>query len=184
MSLVKKLKIFKCLICKFPVTNKQKSICCDNCDNLIHLSCSKISMKHFNFLSKNKEENFYCKFCTLYSCGKCDKPVFNHHKALLCESSCGKWFHIKCINVSVASYKSLGKSSLPWFCLGCFTPPFHSLDKQKLESIFGLSSMEKITKKEILKQPLQTNCSVCSRKINKSKIYKALPCLSCSSLVN
>ena len=186
MPIHKKFKIFKCLLCKYPITKNQSSLCCDKCDNWIHLSCSKITIRHFNTLSISESEKYFCKLCENFSCGRCDKAVFNNHNAIQCGSSCGKWFHLKCTNMTLATYKKLGESSDPWFCYNCYQRPFQNIDINELSSFFGHTQIEKSTIKAISRFSLSHNCSICSichRKINSSKTHKALPCLGCNHLV-
>ena len=56
-----------------------------------------------------------------YPCGECTKPVKNNQNGILC-SKCSKWFHIKCIGMSVEMFRSyyLPHSDENWLCCTCF----------------------------------------------------------------
>ena len=123
MAATNKEKFVKCLQCK-QIKESQNSICCDKCNNWIHLRCSKVGKSFFKSLVDTPTTKFYCDFCKNFSCGKCDKPVFNDQNAVQCDSICNKWFHIKCVNINKITNKDLKKSIEPWFCNGCYSPPF------------------------------------------------------------
>ena len=50
--------------------------------------------------------------------------------------------------------------------------------------MFGEDKIESRTKKIIRAIKFDHNCSVCTRKINKNQLQKALPCASCLSLIH
>ena len=181
-----KPEVFKCLQCRKFVLSNQNSICCDKCDQWIHLRCSKMKIKDFKELSEQPEAKFYCNFCLNYPCGKCDKPVYNHHNSLFCEAGCGKWFHLKCTNVTLNQYNLFTRDpSLPsWCCIGCYMPPFHDLNDIEIGLEFFDNDFETSTREELSKKAYDTRCSVCARKIMKNKFSRALACRSCASLVH
>ena len=54
-------------------------------------------------------------------CPKCKCEVKSEDKATVCDT-CGNWFHIQCIKISVKQYDLMKKEELKfmhWFCSGC-----------------------------------------------------------------
>ena len=187
--MAKKPENFKCLKCRKIVYKNQNSICCDKCDQWIHLKCSKMRLKEFKkFLDpENSGMKYFCSFCTDYPCGKCEKPIYDDSNSLQCESECGKWFHLRCTCVSLSEYKIFlnnPETSLPWFCFACYKPPFHDLTDTEMSNLICTNDFEKLTIKELAKHCYNTTCSVCRRKINKDKVQKALICKNCQSLIH
>ena len=60
----------------------------------------------------------------------------------------------------------------------------YELTRNELIKSLNYTKLEKRTLKELKKKDMNTKCAVCSRKINDKKKHKALPCLSCRSLVH
>ncbi|KAG8261108.1 hypothetical protein J6590_081365 [Homalodisca vitripennis] len=60
-----------------------------------------------------------------YPCGKCEKNVKS--SAILC-SMCNKWFHFKCVNLTITDVKTMEKEQFleDWRCLNCY-----SIDKNE-----------------------------------------------------
>ena len=52
-----------------------------------------------------------------FPCAVCEKPVRSNQKGILCDG-CGKWFHIKCIDMDLVTYVALSNSQDQWFCGG------------------------------------------------------------------
>ena len=55
------------------------SICCDVCDQWLHVSCSGLTHKKFKQLSEDQNSKWYCKLCIEESFvfGKLDKIAFS-----------------------------------------------------------------------------------------------------------
>ena len=165
----------------------QNSICCDNCDNWIHLRCSKIGLKAFKILNKDENSTFFCDYCKKYKCGKCDKPVFNNQNALFCESDCRKWYHLKCTKVSLETYQKFNKNNKcgSWFCSSCLSFPFHNLTNVELIANSSFECKAEIEFDAIIKSnEFSSKCSICLRKIKENKKHKSMPCTTCKSLVH
>lgn len=54
-------------------------------------------------------------------CGACKNEVSDDDDALFCDGSCGKWFHMHCVNISIDDYKKIGdlKDIVLWMCAAC-----------------------------------------------------------------
>lgn len=52
-------------------------------------------------------------------CGVCDKKVKENEDAVFCEDVCFKWHHIKCVGISIRSYKALQQGSKAYKCDKC-----------------------------------------------------------------
>ena len=50
-----------------------------------------------------------------HPCGGCQRPVAKTHRALQCDV-CYYWWHIKCANISPATYTDMCGSDDPWVC--------------------------------------------------------------------
>ena len=126
-----------CPKCRKGVSENQNSICCNDCNNLFHLKCTRIKTKA---LRNDFTSEFCCFFCKHYQCGKCSLPVFDYQNSICCDSSiCDTRFHLKCTGISIHKFnilKSQNKSDF-WFCKNCYDPPFSSLSgKQSFVTVF------------------------------------------------
>ena len=118
-------------------------------------------------------------FVKNFPCGKCDLPVFPHHKALCCDSNdCDKWYHLKCTKVSMLQYKEFTSRHYKgtWICTPCLAIPFSGLTNTEFlatvsHHVFDNSSFP-------------DKCALCSKKINQNKKNKCLPCRTCDHLVH
>ena len=180
----------KCLKCQKFVYPQQNSICCDKCNKWLHLKCSILTKSEFELFCDPKNSNlcFFCHYCQNFPCGKCNLPVYEHHNSILCEGGCDKWFHLKCTNVSLKKYVQFNKTpedSPAWFCNSCYIPPFSDLNNKDLfQTLQILDELERNTTKEISKCQPKKICSVCTRKVDSKKVYKALICKCCNSMVH
>ena len=55
-----------CSVCgKSCITNRQNCLCCNICDEWVHLKCTDLTLNDFNFLSspENFEKPYYCNLC-------------------------------------------------------------------------------------------------------------------------
>ena len=177
----------KCPKCRYFVNDNTNSVCCDDCDHWFHLKCSGLKLKEFKSLVKDSSSKFICNFCSNYKCGKCNKPVFDHQNGIGCDI-CNIWYHLKCSKHSLNDYVSMSKSEEAWVCTDCSTFPFASINNQVfLETVETSNQLEQYTLKTINPingKTFSHKCSVCLRKIKSNKSHKALPCLSCYSLVH
>ena len=62
---------FPCKICKKPVAQNHKAVCCDVCDTWVHMKCNKINTQTYNILKKDEAS---------WSCIECSKNVFPFSK--------------------------------------------------------------------------------------------------------
>ena len=53
---------FPCGICQKEVKSKHKAICCDLCDQWIHISCNKLTKTDYNKMM-NSNLLWFCKKC-------------------------------------------------------------------------------------------------------------------------
>ena len=53
-----------------------------------------------------------------HPCGGCQRPVAKTHRAVQCDV-CYYWWHIKCANISPATYTDMCGSDDPWVCNEC-----------------------------------------------------------------
>ena len=54
---------YVCSVCKKSVLNQLKAICCDHCNQWVHIKCNNLNDFDYNLL-KSKNENWYCMLCT------------------------------------------------------------------------------------------------------------------------
>ena len=54
---------YPCSVCKKSVLNQDKAICCDYCNQWVHIKCNKLNDFDYNVL-KSKNGNWYCILCT------------------------------------------------------------------------------------------------------------------------
>ena len=50
---------YPCSVCKKSVLNQHKAICCDHCNQWVHIKCNNLNDFDYNLL-KSKNENWYC----------------------------------------------------------------------------------------------------------------------------
>ena len=50
---------YLCSVCKKSVLNQHKAICCDHCNQWVHIKCNNWNDLDYNLL-KSKNENWYC----------------------------------------------------------------------------------------------------------------------------
>ena len=177
-------KNVNCLKCRKIIHTNQNSICCDSCDNWVHVRCSGMKAKEFRALCNNPFSTFICLFCQNYKCGNCCNPVFNHQNALCCDNSeCSKWFHLKCTHVSLEKYKQFSNNSIDedWICMDCFSPPFNLCNNSELLELFNLSPTFNLN---TIHNDFDSKCPVCQRRIHVDKINKSLSCKSCMCLTH
>ena len=54
-----------------------------------------------------------------FPCIECAKPVKSNQKGIEC-STCIKWVHLKCTNLTQSQYHSLeANENIPFYCLSC-----------------------------------------------------------------
>ena len=53
-------------------------------------------------------------------CGKCKKTIPEHLKVINCHA-CGKYFHVKCCDISKNTYLNLKSSEQSWCCIKCLS---------------------------------------------------------------
>ena len=53
----------KCFFCKLNVSDIAKEICCDYCNECIHISCNELNDTDYENL-KTSNNIWYCKVCT------------------------------------------------------------------------------------------------------------------------
>ena len=81
------MKHYPCAVCKKSVLNQHKAICCDHCNQWVHIKCNDLNDLDYNLLKSNNEF-WYCilctseifPFCTVYSVmplpkGSLNKPT-------------------------------------------------------------------------------------------------------------
>ena len=95
-----------CVKCTELISKRTSSIKCDQCNNLFHIRCTKITHKMLKKEAANKTEfAFVCDFCKLCKCGHCNAPVFNNQNHITCNNSeCSLKYHLKCTNISLKAY--------------------------------------------------------------------------------
>ena len=82
-------------------------------------------------------------------CGICKRPVARNHRALRC-AGCFQDIHIKCGDVSPASYQQFVEQNLQWLCNGCNIPAFNFNDSffnasnQSISSELSESDVESV----------------------------------------
>jgi hypothetical protein len=52
-----------CGFCKKAVAKNHRAICCDLCQNWIHIKCNKLDKKDYKYFQDNIDENFFCLNC-------------------------------------------------------------------------------------------------------------------------
>ncbi len=162
-------------------------ITCSQCQHITHPRCTKLSKQEIGKLQSDNPSPYICNFCQNFKCGKCQKAVHNKDNALQCEAdTCGTWFHLKCTKISLSQYNEFnsGPDSPPWFCTDCLCAPFLNINDTDLKKLLLDNKLEKHTKKILKSNEFSNVCPICTRKIHKDKIAKALPCFPCQSLTH
>ena len=54
---------YVCSVCKKSILYQRKAICCDHCNQWVHIKCTNLTDLDYNLL-KSKDENWYCMLCT------------------------------------------------------------------------------------------------------------------------
>ena len=54
---------YHCSVYKKSVFTQYNAICCDHCDQWVHIKCNNLNDLDYNLL-KSKNENWYCIICT------------------------------------------------------------------------------------------------------------------------
>ena len=131
--------------CKCLNTIKGDSICCSTCNKWYHLKCSNLERDVFKQHLKNDKLIWNCVKCVLYKCGKCYKIIKSHQSCIECDC-CKKWIHLRCSGLDINTFKILGNSNQPWFCMSCTQDnlPFFSLDQKKLAKLFFNKEKKKL----------------------------------------
>ena len=126
---------YVCGSCNEILNTSCESIFCDGpCKSWFHVECSLLSKFDLKFQMEHEDSNWFCSECTSmaeaevhieqYSdndrCGSCSQFVRSNEKGICCEGICGKWFHIKCINLSTTQYKQLTRVKTKWACDSCY----------------------------------------------------------------
>ena len=57
------MECYPCSVCKKSVLSQHKAICCDHCNQWVHIKCNNLNDLDYNLL-KSKNENWYCIICT------------------------------------------------------------------------------------------------------------------------
>ena len=95
-----------CVKCIKSITQRSRSIQCDQCKNLLHIRCTNITNKMLK--KKIGTKPFVCEFCIVCRCGNCNIPVFNNQNHITCDNSeCSLKYHLKCTNISIKAYNLL-----------------------------------------------------------------------------
>ena len=73
-----------------------------------------------------------------YPCGVCAKAVRKNQNGIYCDG-CNLWHHIKCLDMSIDTFRELGNSeNLDWYCQKCTIPQFSdSFFENSRNSSFG-----------------------------------------------
>ena len=53
---------FNCSLCKLSVSDRAKAICCDHCNEWIHINCNELNDIDYENLKINNDI-WYCKLC-------------------------------------------------------------------------------------------------------------------------
>ena len=135
-----------CGICAHIVTDNDKALICDMCDNWIHAKCNKMSDIQYEHHEINYEDIFRCRKCR--TCGICDKLIASNQKFIYCDN-CTGLVHIKCNKFDDKQHEKYLKQQdkYPTFCLNCNQEnlPFLKLtDKQHSLTIYGIDYPEEM----------------------------------------
>ena len=114
-------------------TIKGDSICSSTCNKWYHFKWSNLKKEVFKQDTKNDKLIWNCDKCVLFKCGTCYKTIKSNQNCIECDCS-KKWIHLKCPGLDINTFKFLGNSNEPWFCMSCTQDniPFFSLDKKKI----------------------------------------------------
>lgn len=121
MESLSQLNQANCIKCMNPFLDNQDSICCDECDGWLHLSCSQLTFKQFSTLSST-DNPFYCPACCLkMECPTCSKICKVGQSSIFC-NSCEHWVHEKCSAVTPSDFLKFSNSDLIFNCCNCLFP--------------------------------------------------------------
>ena len=71
-----------CYICQNLVKNSDKAVCCDHCNNWIHIKCNNLDNLDYEYLKTNNSD-WFCKLCTaeiLPFCSRSNKTDYRNMK--------------------------------------------------------------------------------------------------------
>ena len=66
--------IFNCCFCKLDVSDRAKAICCDHCNQWIHVNCNELNDIDYENL-KRSNDIWCCKLCTRNILPFCSKQI-------------------------------------------------------------------------------------------------------------
>ena len=81
--------------CTHNVNYNDEGICCDGCNQWLHLKCTTLSKPEFKSLAKNVGVLRYCNKC--YYCFTCNTEIKSGNS--ICCDMCNHWFHDHCARI-------------------------------------------------------------------------------------
>ena len=180
-----------CVGCKVPVHKNRRKVKCDDCEDIYHATCAKISSKKYGQLIQN-QQIWLCQMCKPEPCGMCDQLVTKYQKGMECDN-CRKWVHTSCGGIEDLEYLDYVGKSCTWMCpvcdmmifsdslfnssSGCDTSnQFSLLDGQEDESLFSNHDEADLLHQETTASLTQEN-----QGSNRSKTSRNLNSRNCSS---
>ncbi len=160
--------VFNCTVCNLSCSYNKCSICCDECNNWTHLSCTKLSVNRFKLLSK-PQTPFYCDNCYLKSmCPICCKSCKENQNCICCDL-CDKWLHYKCISLKMKEFKEFANTKSKFMCSKCCLSqlPFSDLSDFSLKILFNDCYIS-----QFISSAITSNSSYISPKDYTAKFYK------------
>lgn len=85
-----------------------------------------------------------------FPCGSCLSNVSKNTKAVLCKV-CMRWFHFKCIDLSVEEFTKIGKNTLKWACASCLSNDLSEGEEEVAEAVHGDAVQEINSLNELIK---------------------------------
>ena len=117
---------YPCTVCIDNCSDDQPSICCDNCNDWTHFSCTNLSKKKLNKLSKSTS-SYLCVNCHVcVTCPCCQKTCKENHNCIFC-TFCDRWIHLKCSKLKLKEFQMLSTSNDDYNCLKCSKFIFENL---------------------------------------------------------
>ena len=116
-------------------------------------------------------------------CKKCLSIVSQENS--ICCDICNTWFHLKCSNISLQSFKTMLTSvSITWFCKFCIADnlPYSNINDNDLNRLTINTKIQKIQLQLINNENFSPNCTICNKNVTNKN--KSIPCIICKSLIH
>ena len=128
-----------CKICKNILETGCKCLKCNDCEEQVHMRCTKIKNKQYEYFTKNPTE-FECRLCC--TCTICNKYVAKNHQGIVCHC-CKKWIHAKCNKLNDKDYRAYQTDKkLNFQCMKCLSDTLPGMGLNNKEFILMMNGVD------------------------------------------